>query len=162
MGGESDATPAPTAAAQATPEGENVALLSAGARVIGVSSNFGSGGNDSTWGANNTIDGDPSTEWSSDGDGDDAWIEIELAQVSDIGWIGLWTRTMGNSAQIESFQVRTEQGEVLGPFELEGAAGMEFFSVDAQARRLRFDIVSSSGGNTGAVEIGVYTPSDES
>lgn len=158
MGGETEATPQPTPESQAEPEGENVALLSAGAQIAGVSSNFGGGDNDSTWGANNAIDGDPATEWSSDGDGDDAWIEIELAQERTITAIGLWTRTMGSSAQIESFRVRTGQGDTLGPFELEGAANMEFFAVQTRARRLRFEVASSSGGNTGAVEIAVYSP----
>ena len=54
------------------PEGENVASLAAGARVTGVSSNFGGGANDSAFGADNALDGQPNTEWSSNGDGDDA------------------------------------------------------------------------------------------
>lgn len=139
-----------------------MALLSADAHVAGVSSNYGGGGNNSPWGANNAIDGDPSTEWSSDGDGDDAWIEIELAQEYEISTVGFWTRTMGATAQIERFRVQTGQGEVLGPFDLQGAAGMEFFSVQARTRRLRFEVVSSSGGNTGAVEIAVYAPAEQS
>lgn len=165
MGGEMGAaTPEAMPGTQATPEGENVALLSAGARVVGVSSNYGGGGNDSPWGANNAIDGNPSTEWSSDGDGDDAWIEIELAQAYDVSAIGFWTRTMGATAQIERFRVQTRaapEGEVLGPFELQGAAGMEFFPVQTRARRLRFEVVSSSGGNTGAVEIAVYASPEQ-
>jgi len=36
--------------------------------------------NDSAFGMDNAIDGQPNTEWSSNGDGDDAWIEIELTQ----------------------------------------------------------------------------------
>ena len=142
----------------ATPEikGENVALMNGGAKVVGVSSNYGNGSNDSSFGANNALDGDPSTQWSSSGDGDNAWIEIELPKETHVTSIGFWTRTMGASAQIFSFRVITDRGEVHGPFELAGAASIYYFDTDLTAKRLRFENVNSSGGNTGAVEIEVY------
>ena len=56
--------------------GENLAMADKGAHVSGVSSNYGSTFMDSAFGANNALDGNPSTEWSSQGDGDGAWIEI--------------------------------------------------------------------------------------
>jgi len=90
------------------PEGRNVASITAGARVVGVSSNYGGEGNTGTYGANHAIDGDPSTEWSSNGDGDKAWIEVELAQPYHLTAIGFWTRTMGTSAQIQQFEVVAE------------------------------------------------------
>jgi hypothetical protein len=124
--------------------------------VMGVSSNFGGGDNDSTWGANNAIDGDFGTQWSSDGDGDDAWIELQLPSKTRVTAIGFWTRTMGTSARIFSFQVVTEGGESYGPFVLDGAADLRYFDVDWTAERLRFEAVDTSGGNTGAVEIEVY------
>ena len=84
----------------------NVGSLAAGARVIGVSSNYGGGANDSAWGANNALDGQTNTAWSSNGDGDDAWIKIELAQTHDVSTIGFWTRTMSDgTAQIFRFTV---------------------------------------------------------
>ena len=67
-------------------------------------------------GASNELDRDLATDWSSAGDGDDAWIEVELAEVTRIRSVGFWTRTMGNSAQVRSFQVTTDDGEVHGPF----------------------------------------------
>lgn len=141
----------------ARPEGENVASLAAGARVIAVSSNFGGGDNDSSFGANKAIDGEPSTEWSSNGDGDDAWIEIELAQTYDVDTIGFWTRTMANdTARIFSFTVTTDEGETHGPFDLSDASQIYYFPVDFTARTLRFDAVATNTGNTGAVEIEVY------
>lgn len=150
-------TAASQPAAAGRPEGENVASMAAGGRVIGVSSNFGGGNNDSAFGANNSIDGEPSTEWSSDGDGDDAWIEIELAQTYDVDTIGFWTRTMANdTAQIFSFTVTTDEGGTHGPFELSDASQIYYFPVDFTARTLRFDAVSTNTGNTGAVEIDVY------
>lgn len=145
---EADATQAPA--------GENVALASAGARVVDVSSVFG-GADSSAWAGANAIDGDPNSEWSSQGDGDDAFIEIELATETDISAVGMWTRAMATSSQIRSFRVVTGEGTVLGPFELPDAGRMHTFPVETTARRLRFEAVSSTGGNTGAVEIAVYT-----
>jgi quercetin dioxygenase-like cupin family protein len=137
-------------------EGENVALGEKGARVVGVSSNFGGGPNESPFGADNAIDGDPATEWSSDGDGDDAWIELELDRSYRVVALSVHTRTMGESAQVSSFSVLADEGIELGPFELPGADRPYQFPVDVEARRLRFEVVSSSGGNTGFVDLGVF------
>ena len=124
--------------------------------VIGVSSNFGGGDNDSVWGANNAIDGDITTQWSSDGDGDDAWINLQLFDETHVTSLGFWTRTMGTSAQVHSFRVVTDLGETYGPFTLNDAAAVHYFTVDFRAGRLRFEALDTSGGNTGAVEIEVY------
>ena len=70
---------------------------------------------------------------------------------------GLWTRTMGTSAQIESFVVENERGEMFGPFVLPDAAGMHSFPAVAAGRTFTFRVVSSSGGNTGAVEVGIFS-----
>ncbi|MFC1934767.1 discoidin domain-containing protein [Chloroflexota bacterium] len=141
---------------QEKPSRENVASADAGARVIAVSSNWGGGDLDSSFGANMAIDGNGSTEWSSDGDGNDAWIEIELAKTYELSIIGFWTRTMGNSAQIFSFKVVTDEGTQLGPYYLHDAATVYYFDVQTRAKRLRFEVETSSGGNTGAVEIEAY------
>lgn len=140
-------------AATGKPTGRNVASLKGGAKVIGVSSNYGGEGNDSTYGANQAIDGDPSTEWSSNSDGDRAWIEIELSQTSRLIAIGFWTRTMGTTAQIREFEIIVDGRTKLGPFTVPNAAGIHYFPVDVAAKRLRFAVVKSSGGNTGAIEI---------
>ena len=137
-------------------QGENLALSKNGARVTRVSSNYGSVSMDSSFGANNALDGNPSTQWSSQGDGNGAWIEIELAQTTHVTSLGFWTRTMGTSAQIASFRVITGRGEVFGPFDLADASSVHYFDVDLTAKILRFEAVNSSGGNTGAVEIEVY------
>lgn len=141
--------------AQAAPAGggRNVARLAAGARVVGVSSNYGGEGNASAFGANNAIDGDPGTEWSSNGDGDRAWIEIELPDAARLTAVGLWTRTMGSSAQIQEFEVIADGATRLGPFTIADAGGTHRYPVDITARRLRFNVLRSTGGNTGAVEI---------
>ncbi|PZC45200.1 MAG: Cupin domain protein [Chloroflexi bacterium] len=134
----------------------NLAALANGGRVVEVSSAFGGAGLDETWGGNSAIDGDPSTQWSSAGDGDEAWIEIALAERTRLTRIGFWTRTMGTSAEIRSFHVVAEDGSTYGPFALSGPTDIAYFDVDFTAQRLRFEAVATSTGNTGAVEIEVY------
>jgi len=138
------------------PPGSNVALLSLGARVVAVSSNYGGGAMDSSFGGNNAIDGNPATQWSSNGDGDKAWIEIDLGKPYTLTAVGMHTRTMGTSAQIQSFEVVTDTGQTLGPFSLPDAAAAYDFPVSVTAQTLRFNVLSSSGGNTGAADIEVY------
>ena len=138
------------------PPGKNVALLSLGAKVTDTSSNYGGGAMDSTFGGNNAIDGNPVTEWSSNGDGDKAWIEIDLGKAYALTAVGLKTRTMGTSAQIQSFEVVADGKQTFGPFTLPDAAAPYYFPVDTTARMLRFQVVKSSGGNTGAAEIDVF------
>ena len=134
----------------------NLALKQNGGSIHGVSSNYGGGANDSSFGANNAIDGNPATQWSSNGDGDKAWIEIALAASTHVTRIGFWTRTMGSTAQIQSFQIITDNGQTIGPFTLADANQLYTFNTDFTAKQLRFEVVKSSGGNTGAVEIEVY------
>jgi hypothetical protein len=137
-------------------DGGDVALSGQDAIVVGVSSNYGGGGDDGTWGANNVIDGDFNTLWSSAGDGDDAWIELQLPTRTHVTSIGFWTRTRVISAQIFSFWVVTDLGETYGPFEFDDASAVHYFDVDFTADRLRFEDTDATGGNTGAVEIEVY------
>lgn len=128
-----------------------------GAKITGISSVFGDGPMDGPWGGLNAVDNNLLTAWSSDGDGNNAWIEIELAQRSHIDQIGFQTRTMSNNtAEISTFTVTTDDGEVYGPFELTGAQEMDVFDVDFDAKTLRFDAVDSNGGNTGAIDIAAY------
>jgi len=138
------------------PQGANLALLANGAKVTAVSSNYGGGDNNSSFGANHAFDGDPSTQWSSNGDGNNAWVEIKLAGPAHVTTVGFWTRTMGSSAQIHSFRIMADGGKTYGPFKLDDASGIHYFPVDFTAQTLRFEAVDTSGGNTGAVEIEVY------
>jgi hypothetical protein len=132
-------------------EGRDIASADAGARVIEVSSEFAD-----SWSGENAIDGDPQTEWSSAGDGDDAFIEIELAESSDLTAVGFWTRTMGTSAQVSSFRVIADNQTELGPFDIPDSVQMYTFPITITAQRLRYEAVSSSGGNTGAVELAAF------
>ena len=135
----------------------NLASLESGASVIAVSSNFGGAANDENWGANSAIDGSRATAWSSDGDGNDAYIEIRLAQPAQLHAVEVWTRTMSNdTAQIFSFTLTTDSGEVLGPFTLDDAEQSYLFEVNAVADSLRLDVMESNGGNTGLIEFAAY------
>jgi hypothetical protein len=135
----------------------NLASLESGASVIAVSSNFGGAANDENWGANSAVDGSRATAWSSDGDGNDAYIEIRLAKPDQLHAVEVWTRTMSNdTAQIFSFTLTTDSGEVLGPFTLDDAEQSYRFEVNAVADSLRLDVMESSGGNTGLIEFAAY------
>ncbi len=137
--------------------GSNVALSSLGASIASVSSNWNNGSNSSNFGANNAIDDDPDTEWSSNGDGNNASIEITLDKPYTITGIGFWTRTMESSAQIARFEVLTTDGTSLGIFDLRNANQLYQFDIpDTQQQTLKFQVISSNGGNTGARSIEVY------
>lgn len=68
----SEALTSRTMAAVAASGPLNRALPAHGAQVTGVSSNFGGGADDATWGALSAIDGSGATAWSSNRDGDEA------------------------------------------------------------------------------------------
>jgi hypothetical protein len=139
------------AAAPGTDLGTNVATLARGARILAVSSEFSD-----AWGATRAIDGQPTTAWSSQGDGDDAFITVELPHEVQVSGFGLWTRTMVTSAQIITFRVTTPAGQVFGPFEVPDASMLYAFPAEVFDRRFTFEVLSSSGGNTGAVEVAVF------
>ena len=63
---------------------------------------------------------------------------------------------MGTSAQIASFRVITDRGEVFGPFDLADASSVHYFDVELTAKILRFETFESTVGNPVAVEIEVY------
>ena len=119
--------------------------------------------NDGLWGADSALDGQRGTAWSSNGDGDDAFVEVELAQPAQLHAVEVWTRSMSDgTAQIFAFTLTTDTGDVLGPFELPDAAQIFRFEVDTVDRSLRLAVIESSGGNTGLVEFAVYgTPIEE-
>jgi hypothetical protein len=141
----------------------NLASLEAGVQVVDVSSNFGGAASDGPWGADSALDGNRGTAWSSNGDGDDAFVQIEMAQPAQVYAVEVWTRSMSDgTAQVLAFTLTTDSGEVLGPFTLDDAEQAYRFDVDVLARSLRLDVVDSTGGNTGLIEFAVYgTPVED-
>jgi len=129
------------------PYGPNMAPA---ATVVDVSSEFSD-----AFAAVLAIDGDTGTEWSSRGDGDDAFITIDLGEAVEVGAVTFRTREMSDGTAITlTFTVTVDDGETFGPF----PAGPEPVEVSFVGRILRFDVEESTGGNTGAVEIEVYGP----
>jgi hypothetical protein len=131
--------------------GINLALA---ATVTDVSSEF----NDA-FSADRAIDGDTATEWSTRGDGDGGFIVIDLGSEVALGGFDFITRSMADgSAVTTEYRVTVDGGEVLGPFPAGTPAQPRMASVLTTGRLLRFDIETSTGGNTGAVEIRVFGP----
>ncbi|MBZ0294828.1 MAG: discoidin domain-containing protein [Anaerolineae bacterium] len=141
----------------------NLASPALGGEIVGYSSAFGDAEPDATWGVDSAFDGSANSAWSSAGDGDEAWVEVKLAQRSRVDAVAFWSRSMSDgSARVTEFTVTTDSGETYGPFSLPDADEAYRFDVEFEAETLRFDVASSTGGNTGAIEIGVYgEPVDE-
>ena len=136
---------------------ENLASPDMGAEVIAYSSAFGGAGVNDRWGASSAFDGNANSEWSSSGDGDEAWIEVQLARRAHIGRIEFQTRSMSDGSAIaHQFAVTSENGETYGPFELPDASQSYTFDVDFDAQTLRFRLTDTTGGNTGVGDIAVY------
>jgi len=133
-------------------------LVKAELTVSAVSSNWGGGPINGAWGGSSAIDGSEATAWSSYGDGDNAYIEVTLDGARSVRMLEVWTRTMADgTAQIFEFTVTTDNGETLGPYKLPDANKAYRFPVEVTARKLRLDVVRSSGGNTGLIEFAAYT-----
>ena len=135
----------------------NFASLANGASISKVSSNFGSVRNDQTWGANSAIDGSSATAWSSNGDGNNAFIEITLAKATAINSVEVWSRAMSDgSAIIRSFNITVDSGQVFGPFTLTDTEKAYAFPLVTTTKSLRLKVIESTGGNTGLVEWGIF------
>jgi hypothetical protein len=136
---------------------ENLASAALGAEVIGYSSAFGDDAPEATWGVGSAFDDNPNTAWSSAGDGDGAWVEVQLARRAHVEAVSFRSRSMSDGSAItRSFTVTTESGEVFGPFDLPDADQPHRFDLALEAQSLRFDFVDTTGGNTGAVDIAVF------
>lgn len=128
--------------------------LALGATISGVSSEFSD-----AFAAEYAFDGDITTEWSSRGDGDGAWVEIDLGSAQPIGEIVFGTRSMSDGSATTAEYTVTADGVEYGPFPADEPFA-ELEDLGVEARVLRFDVESSSGGNTGAIEILVLEPAN--
>ena len=143
---------APAAApTQPGPSGINAARQ---ATVTAVSSEFSAG-----YAAGLAIDGDLATEWSSRGDGDRASMTLDLGAPTRITALEFITRSMADGTAItHTYQVVVDGTRTYGPFPAGSPTDRATATVDFTGRVLRFSVVSSSGGNTGASEIRAFTP----
>ena len=160
--------------------GLNIALIAKGATIFEVSSNWSNQNNDGSFGANNAIDGNPSSEWSSNADGDGAFITIKLPSLQRIGGVGVWSRTMGTSSEIKTFQLTLINFDDYGslnaggtgapyyrePLELKDTTQLYTFDItDTYGREegdipmvdmIRLDVLASTDFNTGLRSFEVY------
>lgn len=148
-----------TEAAEPAPEAENVALLSAGAEVFEVSSNWGGGDDESSYGANHAFDGKMASEWASDGDGDEAWVELDFGEPRTINGFAFRSRHMADgTAVILKVELAFDGDSERGPFDVPEPTERYQFPIEppVKAQRVRIKAVETSGGNTGAREISFY------
>ena len=139
-----------------TTQASTLVNLAASGAVVDVSSEFSS-----AWSGANAIDGDLTTEWSTSGDGDEAWIVIDLGTTHDIGGFEFITRSMADGTAITTeYQVTVDDGEVLGPFPAGTPVDTQPSLVAVTGQRFRFDVTSTTGGNTGAIEIRIFAATD--
>jgi hypothetical protein len=128
--------------------------LAEGATVTEVSSVFSD-----AWSGENAVDGDMSTEWATAGSGDDAFIEIDLGSPQDVVGVEFITRTMGDgTATTTEYTVTVDGGDVFGPFTAGDPSDNRFAEAAFTGQVLRFDVVTSTGGNTGAIEVRAFAP----
>ncbi len=132
--------------------GRDVAV---GAKIVAVSSQWSS-----AFAAANAVDGNLSTAWASNGDGDRAFITIDLGRQRKVTGISFITREMSDgSAVTRTYAVVVDGRRRYGPFPAGSAADPHIVPVSFTGRFLRFEVVSSTGGNTGAAEIEVFSAS---
>lgn len=132
-------------------EATNRENLAVGAEVEAVSSVF----NDA-FAAANAVDDDLATEWSTAGDGDEASITIDLGAPADVTGFQFLTRSMTDgSAVTESYTVTVDGSETFGPFPAGSPAEPQTSDVAVTGQVFTFDVETSTGGNTGAVEVKV-------
>src|SRR5581483_83326 len=127
--------------------------IAVGAKVVAVSSQYGAG-----YGAANAVDGNLATEWSSAGDGSHAFITIDLGAERKVTGVAFVTREMSDGSAItRTFAVVVDGGKRYGPLPAGTRLDPRVAEVSFAGRRLRFEVVSSTGGNTGAAEIEVFS-----
>lgn len=125
-----------------------------GAKVVAVSSQYSD-----TYRASNAFDGNLSTQWASDGDGNRAFITIDLGRERKVNGVAFITREMSDGSAItRTFAVVVDGQRKFGPFPAGNPLDPRIARVSFTARLLRFEVVTSTGGNTGAAEIQVFSP----
>jgi hypothetical protein len=132
-------------AANTGPAGANLALSSAGTKVVDFSSIWANGTPDSDFGVNQAIDGLMTTAWSSNGDGDQAFLTLDLGEIRQLGSVGFRSRSMDDGTSIIlAFRLIFDEGaQVRGPFEAPDPSLRYAFPLapPVAARRVRLEAV---------------------
>jgi len=148
-----------TIAASTTTAGTSDALafganLARGAKIVSVSSEYSA-----AYAAANAVDGNLDTEWATKGDGNNAFLTIDLGASRKIAAFEFVTRSMADGSAITTtYTVAVDGGTPLGPFPSGTPADPRPAPVEVTGRILRFAVSSSTGGNVGAVEVGALAP----
>ena len=138
----------------------DVALASAGTTIAAVSSNWSNESNGDAWGADHVIDGMMATEWSSNMDGNGAYVELDLGQPRDVSFIGFRSRKMDDGTSIvKQFQLVIDGQTTLGPYDTPDPDVRYVIPLPApQTMRLvRMQATQTTGGNTGLKELQLFT-----
>jgi hypothetical protein len=136
-----------TPSAKTSALGPDVAI---GATVLQVSSSYSP-----AYAGKYAVDGNPATAWASNGDGNHAFITIDLHRAVHVVAVGFRTRSMSDGTSItRTFSVTVDGKRTYGPFP--ASTGPAVTRVSFTGRILRFNVVTSTGGNTGASEVEVY------
>ena len=130
--------------------GQDVAI---GAKIVAVSSQWSD-----AYRAANAVDGNLSTEWASADDGDRAFITIDLGHQRQVTGISFVTRDMSDGSAItRTFALVVDGRRRYGPYPAGNRVEPHVVPVSFTGRILRFEVVQSTGGNTGAAEIEVFS-----
>lgn len=122
-----------------------------GARVLAVSSQWSN-----AYKGTNAVDGNLSMQWASNGNGDHAFITIELKRRYKISGVAFVTRRMADGTAITRTFAVVSGHRRYGPFAAGSPRNPRIARVSFEGRVLRFEVVTSTGGNTGADEIEVF------
>jgi len=136
----------------------NLASQDMGTTILAKSSNYLDMDDDGLWGAANAIDGLMASEWSSNGDGDDAFVTLDFGQARDITAFGFRSRKMANGTSIIlSLQLVFDDATTVGPFDTPNPDQRYTFEIDpVTAQTVRVEALTTTGGNTGIREIEMY------
>lgn len=133
--------------------GENIAVT---ATVTEVSSEFSD-----AWSGANAIDGDAQTEWSSKGDGAEAFITLDLGESRSVAGVEFVTRSMTDGSAVTlTYSVVVDEGQRYGPFPAGTPARGSVQLLEFEGQSLRFEVEETTGGNTGAIEVRVFAPAN--
>lgn len=139
---------------------KNVALIEEGTSVVSVSSTQGGGDKLSTYGGNRAIDGDFTTDWASNGDGDAARIELDLGQTRMLTAFGFRGRSRTDGTALTTRVALSLDGAAELEFDTPDPNKLYVFTLSApvSARRAVVRAVTTTGGNTGAKEVQLLMP----